>query len=260
MNLLDKSRYADAFEVYRRGEAFFPLIGAVLLDEQDGLVYADDVASPRQWYVEHHFGFAQSFGVSNSEFESDLQRYLLVDRRFSVAKVRLYTPLLPKCFCEPSCDPLRSIRQRVVLAQGAMGPEGTDHHDRESILVDDGNVAEIDRLFGIVGRFWRSRDEFVRKANAVVTLHRGTIAAICYAAAEADRRVEIDVFTLPEHRAHGVGRYTVRRFVERCLNRSLQPLWDCFTNNVGSMQLCRSAGFTAERPPYPFFTINQHPG
>jgi RimJ/RimL family protein N-acetyltransferase len=82
-------------------------------------------------------------------------------------------------------------------------------------------------------------------------------ASICYSAAEADHRVEIDVLTLPEYRNRGLARHAVMTFVERCFSFSLHPLWDCFTNNAGSMRLCQAVGFTAVKAPYPFFTINR---
>jgi GNAT superfamily N-acetyltransferase len=260
MILLDKSQCADAFEVYRSIDAFFPLIGAVLLGEQIGVAFADNARSPRQWYVEHRFGFAQTFGTAVPNFESDLERYILVQRGFVAPKARIYTPLLPNFLNAPTCDGFRSIRQRFVFARPPNESVGNapDHSDElDSIEVDAKNIADVERRFGIVSRFWRNSDDFVRNANAVLTLRQGEIAAICYAAAVADRRAEIDVFTLPEFRAHGVGRFTVARFLDLCRRRSLQPLWDCFTNNAGSMHLCRSVGFTAQTPPYPFFTISK---
>jgi RimJ/RimL family protein N-acetyltransferase len=258
---LDKAHCAAAFELYRSTESFFPLIAAVLLDKQDGVVYADDSVAPRQVYVEHAFGFAQIFGIPCAGFEADLERYLLIDRRFSVPKARLYTPYLPPFLNTAKWDSLRSFRQRFFIDPdgpfrdqlAASGQAGKI----EPVSVDEINVAEIERAFGVIGRFWRNPGDFIHKANAVVALYHGRPASICYSAAEADRRVEIDVLTVPEYRTLGVGKVAVMHFVKRCFEQSLQPLWDCFSNNAASMHLCRSVGFYAPRPPYPFFTINR---
>lgn len=256
---LDKEQSAAAFARYRTTDAFFPLIGAVLLDEQDGVVYADVAASPRQVYVEHAFGFAQVFGDSCLGFEADLERYLLVDRSFVAPKVRLYAGRHPAFLDDAKWDALRSFRQRFTCrsAEETETARLPTMLDVEATCVDEQNVAEIERVFGVVGRFWRGPDDFLRKARAVVGLHRGRPASICYAAAEADRRVEIDVLTLPEFRTLGIGKFVVTQFVRRCFEQSVQPLWDCFANNSGSLQLCRSVGFRAPHPPYPFFTINK---
>lgn len=258
---LDKASYGAIFDQYRASESFFPLIGAVLLDEQDGVVYADNFAAPRQVYVEHTFGFAQIIGHSCTAFEADLKRYLLIDKRFAASKVRLYTPLLPSFLQDKKWDSLRSLRQRFSISPSehindkiAAIDSGVDI---DLCYVDEKTVTEIERVFGVVDRFWRCPRDFINKANAVVARYQGQPASICYAAAEAARRVEIDVLTLPPFRTLGIGKITVMHFVKRCFEQSLQPLWDCFTNNIGSMQLCHSVGFNASYPPYPFYTIHR---
>jgi len=88
-------------------------------------------------------------------------------------------------------------------------------------------------------------------------MHRGEPASICYAAAAADGQVEIDVLTRPQHQRLGLGKLAVSRFVRRCLERDLTPVWDCFANNTASVQLSRSTGFVPRSAPYPFFTIGR---
>jgi hypothetical protein len=258
---LEKERYDSLHELYESSEIFFPLIASVLLDEQDGVVYVDDTDSPSQAYVEHAFGFAQIFGTPIESFEQELQRYLLVDKLFLPDKVRLYAPYLPSFLESPKYEPLRSFRQRFHIS-----PENISHdqnnptepaHGLNLCGVNTINVSLIDSKFGVVNRFWRTPDDFIKKSNATVVLYEDVPASICYSAAEADHRVEIDVMTLPEYRNRGLARHAVMEFVKRCFSLSLRPLWDCFTNNAGSMMLCRSIGFTAAKAPYPFFTISR---
>lgn len=258
---LDKADYPPLYDRYRRVENFFPLIGAVLLDEQDGTVFADRREEPRQFYVEHAFGFAQIFGETCPVFEAALERYLLVDKAFAAAKVRLYTPCLPAFLAGPAGESCKSLRQRFSLAVPESPEELLALLDAGSPLTvggaDAGNVSEIERLFGVVGRFWRTPEDFIARANAVVALYQGQPACICYAAAAAERQMEIDVLTLPEFRNLGAGKFAVVHFMKSCFEQSLLPLWDCFANNTGSMQLAGAVGFVVDRPPYPFFTINR---
>lgn len=257
---IEKSGYEAIYKIYLSSEIFFPLIAAVLLVRQDGVVYADDATAPSQAYVEHAFGFSQVFGKTVDSFEQDLERYLLVDKDFKPAKIRLYAPYLPNFLALPKHEPMRSYRQRFII-----DAESANAHDAHSELgekislcgVDTSNVSLIEEKFGVVGRFWRNSAEFIQGANAVVVLHEGEPASICYAAAEADHRAEIDVLTLPEYRNCGLGSVAVNEFVTRCFKLSVSPLWDCFTNNAGSMMLCRSVGFFAIRGHYPFYTINK---
>jgi GNAT superfamily N-acetyltransferase len=251
-----------ALHLYRVTAARFPLIGAVLQSRQDGVVHADAASRPSCAYVEHAFGFAQVLGRPSAEFESALERYLMVDKSFAAPKVRLYTPWLPGFLDDRRHDSLRSLRQRFVLdpastrsaAARAAGDE-CPGSDRQVVEVDDSNVAAIEQAFGVTRRFWRSDVDFVRGAQAVVVMLRGEPASLCYAAAEADGQVEIDVLTRPQHQRLGLGKLAVSRFVRRCLERNLEPVWDCFANNAASVQLCRSVGFAPRVGPYPFFTI-----
>ncbi|NOT12365.1 MAG: GNAT family N-acetyltransferase [Methylococcaceae bacterium] len=258
---LEKCRYQPIYSLYQSGESFFPLIAAVLLDEQDGVVYVDNPNSPSQAYVEHTFGFAQVFGKVTADFEQELARYLLADKCFNPCKIRLYTPHLPSFLALPEYESLCSYRQRFTINTEErpyiqeIDPEL--EKDKTLTKVDASNISLIDDKFGVVSRFWRTPADFILKSNAVVVFYEGEPASLCYAAAEANHYVEIDVLTLPEYRNLGLAKLAVVNFVNQCFGLSLHPLWDCFTNNLGSMMLCKSVGFTAPKAPYPFFTINK---
>lgn len=259
---LQKKDYPVISRLYTRGGAgsFFPLIGAVLDGVQDGEIYADNIANPTQSYVEHCFGFSQIFGEHCQAFEEELEHHLL-EKRFTAPKVRLYTPLFPNFLGSPAWGEMRSFRQRFVIDPEGLSKAQASHAGQIRGMtisgIDAENISEMDRSFGVVERFWRNRSDFIRLSRAVVSLYDGHPAAICYAAAVADRCVEIDVLTLPEFRHLGAARLAVMVFVKRCFEQSLHPLWDCFSNNAGSVQLCLSAGFAPRGEPYPFFTLSK---
>ena len=258
---LKKAGYNEIYRQYRAGEFFYPLIAAVLLDEQDGVVYVDNPTSPSQAYIEHAFGFSQIFGESSRSFEQELERYLLIDKCFNPNKIRLYTPCLPKFLSLPQHESLCSYRQRFTISAEVFSCQQGNSDEMEKNITlsraDANNISLIEKRFGVVGRFWRNPEDFIQKSNAVVVFYEGEPASICYSAAEADHRVEIDVLTLQEYRSLGLAKLAVIDFVNRCFSLSLRPLWDCFTNNPGSMMLCKSVGFIAAQTPYPFFTINK---
>ncbi|WP_332742565.1 GNAT family N-acetyltransferase [Hydrogenophaga sp.] len=258
---LSPAQYAAACELYLGHGAYFPLIAAVLNNAQDGAIYADCVEQPAQVYVEHAFGFAQVFGRTVPAFEQALQRYLLVDKQFLSAKVRLYTPCIPAFLQRSECHELRSWRQHFQLDPSGTASTGaavgTPARDASLVAADASHVDLIEQAFGVVGRFWRTREDFANHSNAVLALVEGQAAALCYAAAVAGDRAEIDVLTLPAYRHLGLAKAAVRMFNQRCLAQNVMPLWDCFTNNTASMGLCQSVGFLPLGEPYPFFTINR---
>lgn len=250
-----------AHDAYRRHEAYFPLIGAVLLDQQDGFVLVDDSLPPRRFYVEHTFGFAQVFGCEDAEFDEALRQYLVVEKSFAASKVRLYTPIEPAFLRRPEFAPARTERQRFILDPGHMERAGDlDALDAPRIeikSVQAGDLGVIDERFGVVRRFWRSESDFIDSAHAVVAWVSGSPVSICYAAAIAEGLAEIDVLTLEQYRRIGLGKRIVHVFSQHCLSQGLKPVWDCFTNNAGSMALSKSCGFEPLRAAYPFYTLNK---
>jgi GNAT superfamily N-acetyltransferase len=259
---LAPSQYPAVHALYLHHGAYFPLIASVLSGEQDGVVHADREESPTQVYVEHTFGFAQVFGAPAPLFEQALQRYWLIDKAFACTKVRLYTPHCPDFLQAHELEGLRSWRQHFQLdaPRRANAAERSTEPQLKGLTLVHAGFSQIDLIenaFGVVSRFWRTPDDFAKRSNAVLALVDGQPAALCYAAAVADGKAEIDVLTLPTHRHLGLAKAVVRLFNQRCLAQNVQPLWDCFTNNTASMALCQSVGFVPLGDPYPFFTINR---
>jgi len=261
MVLLTPARHTSAHDLYCEHPAYFPLIAAVLTGEQDGVVWADHEERFRQVYVEHAFGFAQVFGQSVPAFEHALRDYLLVSKAFACPKVRLYTPHCPAFLHAPQVDGLRSWRQHfrhdAALARSDDDAAPSFAPGLSLVSVEPHHLDLVDSAFGVVRRFWRTPEDFVRRSLAMIALVDGRPAALCYAAAVAGERAEIDVMTLPAFQHLGLAKAAVRRFSQRCTSHGLLPLWDCFTNNTASMALCRSTGFVPLGDPYPFFTINR---
>jgi GNAT superfamily N-acetyltransferase len=243
--------YSKLLPRYLAEPAFFPLIAAVLERSQDGAVWVDDAMQPRQAYVEHGFGFAQIFGEPAVAFETELEAWFSARHNFSVEKVRLYTPRLPAFLQTPAFSGYRSERQRFTLAQ--QKPSGADVVKPSPIGMQD--VAEIEARFGIVSRFWRNPGQFAAASQANVVRHAGNIVAICYAAAIGGGKAEIDVVTDPAFRRQGLGRQAVAGFMTTCAAVGLEPVWDCFTNNIPSVRTAQSLGFSPPGAPYDFFTI-----
>lgn len=250
---LESTHRSDAVAAYRNHEYYFPLMGAVLSDLQDGVVYTDDFDSPTGYYIEHKFGFAQIFGNISAAFERDLRKYLLEDKSFAVSKIRLYAPVEFDFMALPAMQAVKSYRQRLFLRKDTVSDLPP-----ESIVIRRGLLSDaekLDALFGVVSRFWRSPSDFINYGLPALAIHGDTPVAVCYAAAVADKTAEVDVATLPEFRNRGLGKLVGRRFVQQCAEVGVEVRWDCFANNAGSMALGQSIGFVAPNPPYSFFTI-----
>ena len=55
--------------------------------------------------------------------------------------------------------------------------------------------------------------------------------------------MDIDVYTHPEHRKHGLALLTTTILIDHCLDNGIIPQWGCWTVNQASMNLARKLGF-----------------
>lgn len=244
----------EVSDFYEKQPAFFPLIAAVLRGDQDGDVFCDRADSPRAFYAEHSFGFAQVFGCIDHDFQDALHEYLLVKKSFRTNKVRLYTPEELPFLRDPMYDSIRSERQRFASGRTAP-PVSIANASVEIRAVKAFDLPLLSPEMVDVTRFWRTAEDFLARARAVVAWCGSQAAAICYSAATAVDRAEIDVATAADFRRRGLGKAVVTAFVKSCRLARVTPLWDCFTNNAGSMGLARSCGFRPTGPAYSFYTI-----
>ncbi|HEY8383543.1 MAG TPA: GNAT family N-acetyltransferase [Microvirga sp.] len=243
--------------LYRGQAFFFPLIAAVLDGTQDGLIFIDNTELPTEAYVEHASGFAQIFGATSLQFERALERYLITDRPFAVPKVRLYARVGPRFLTSDVLREFRAERQRFRLQLSCKRAvlEGSTEGHIQTLPVVPHLMDAIERRFGLATRFWRSAEDFAAQSRGIVVLEGGEVVALCYAAALADDKAEIDVVTSEDCRGSGFGRLAAGRFIDQCVDAGVEPLWDCFTNNLPSMKTARALGFKPEGPAYPLFTI-----
>ncbi|MAL78750.1 MAG: hypothetical protein CMN55_06490 [Sneathiella sp.] len=264
MRRLEKKDYGLVYELYKDLDYFFPLIVAVLLDEQEGAVFVDHVNSPSMAYVEHAFGFSQIFGNSSklNGFLESWTSWLLREKQFRTEKVRLYSPPPSGSFLTETKSVALSERQRFYLDPDRFSKQrerscSNIPADIKGRKLTKDDLDDIENTFHVVTRFWRNPDDFLEKANPYLITYQNKFASLCYSAATADGYAEIDVVTLPEYRKLGLARHAVTGFIENCHEAGICPLWDCFTNNEGSVALAAAVGFMPRNPPYNFFTINK---
>jgi len=230
----------------------------VLSGKQIGLVFANCVQNPSRFYVQHGSGFSQIFGDPDNDFDKALETFLLRERVFSVPKIRLYTPAHPGFLKGSGLDSFRSERQRFHWKPGKIQPVPASSQKLEVRRATESDLSALDKAFSLTTRFWNTPREFLELGRPQVVFFEGQPAALSYAAAEAGGQVEIDVFSHPNFRRKGLAAAAVRAFLLDCETRKVDPVWDCFTNNLGSVKLCRNCGFFPRGEPYAFYTIPRH--
>ncbi len=241
--------------------AEYPIIRAVLENRQDGQVLADHRATPTCAIVCHKSGFLTVLASPDSSPPLAEVLDVLLHGEELTPKYRLwYDP--SACFMPallPHIDAGRArVRERVRYGFSGVGEtaaEPTVGWTLRALERRDMPALSAFRL-GFPERFWRSADDFLGQAFAVVAEQNGEIAAICYPAAIGSNRAEIDVATLEHARGKRLATVVSQKFIQESLRRNVAPTWDCFIANEPSVRLAQRLGFKEMRR-YQFVTFNR---
>ena len=260
---LEPKDYASILPLYQDLESVFPLIGAVIQNQQRGQVFVDQPGSPASAVVITGFGFMSFLGTDqNEDFNSGLASLLADTTRIKPAYLLWYAPpaawrqrldaLLP----EPvRCRERARFEFRAELADfihhGSRSPHGFElKRINEELLPKSEELGT-----NISSRFWSSGADFLKHGLGVGLVKDGKIVSMCYAACVDGGLAEIDIVTAPEYRGSGLGTLVARQFIKECLHDGVTPTWDCFTGNLASYKLAERLGFVSVRT-YPFYNFN----
>jgi len=67
--------------------------------------------------------------------------------------------------------------------------------------------------------------------------------SLCLACFAALGKLEISINTAEAYRRRGLATLTAAAFIEECLERGLQPNWECWWTNTPSTALAEKLGF-----------------
>ena len=223
----------------------FPLILAVIQQQQRGWAFVNDRVRPEAALIVTKFGFMQYVG---SEALADTLMGLLQIQGPPLPSYRLwYAPPRPAQIALdefPEGMVRRRARLRFALNWQRFEPL-RDPPPGFRVQSLDRELLEQTRHFklDLGSRFWASFDDFLEHGVGVCVLKDSEVVSLCYAACVADHLAEIDVVTQAEYRGLGLAEAAVRSFISECQRRGLAPTWDCFEANTASVRLAQKLGF-----------------
>jgi len=265
MKKLDSVNYKQAFHVYKQARPFFAIIGAVLEGKQGGLVFTDSNSHPASFFVVHKFGFSQCFYISkNDSFVRQVISLLSANKenlRWGLPdKIRLYAP--NQQFQDDLGGGRISQIQKSERVQMRLSDEARKkHQDLEEVDVNnarnDFERLNIELNLGLNQRFWDSKEDFLEGGQGYFVQLKATkeIVSLCYAAAMSNMIAEIDILTAEKFRGKGFASIAANIFINNCLGSGIIPNWDCYTNNLPSLNLAIKLGFK-EAMVYDFYTVS----
>jgi ribosomal protein S18 acetylase RimI-like enzyme len=211
--------------VWARGIKGFYLVGdansAVFLKELD--VFTDQVLKPRL----HNLGMTW-FEISGDETWDPVIEHVFEKRNLEISQQSVYT--------------LEPTQHKPVTRLNAVGDCKLQRIEQHLFI--DLSVSNEKFLFSKLIQFWGSVDAFLNTGLGYVLVDGEEIASLCCSGFVAGNIHAIDVETKASHRRKGYAKTAARAFVAECMERRLQPHWDCMAENTASARLAEKLGFT----------------
>jgi hypothetical protein len=211
--------------VWAQGIRGFYLVGdvnsAAFLRELD--LYTDQVLGPRL----HHLGVT-CFEISGDENWKPVIENVFGKRELESSQQWVYT-LKPRRH--------KPVTQRKVVGDCQL--LRVDQH-----LLVDLPLGNKEFLFSKLVRYWGSVDTFLRTGLGYVLADGKEIASLCCSGLVAGNIHAVDIETEVSHRRKGYAEIVARAFVAECVEKHIQPHWDCMAENTASARLAEKIGFT----------------
>ena len=234
----------------------FPIINAVAEGKQDGKIYN----LPDCIIVMHKCGFAYCEPKRREVNYNNVVEYILKQNDLPTY-FHVYDAPLPlvAAFSTHTATFNLKERKRIQLKfsddqqtfEIKLPPQG---FVVEPITINNINALSIFNL-QLEEKFWRSAEDFLQHSFGYAIFSKdGAAAAVCYAASIAGNEAEIDVATMPEYQQQGLAKTAVGAFMQHCVKNNIRPNWDCFEENIGSLNTAKSLGFKEEMA-YTFLSI-----
>ena len=234
----------------------FPVINAVLSGKQDGKIYSIQNC----FFVLHKSGFAYCRAAGPDVDYNKLVEFLFLQNDLP-QYFHIYDahPVLCEAFIEDDKNVKVKMRKRVQLKfPVATLPAGATILPAEFYMerVTANNFSALTGFNLQLGnKFWSSAEDFLQNGfGFAIFAAGGQAVSICYAASVAGNVAEIDVATVAAYRQKGFAKKAVREFLNHCIQNNISANWDCFEDNIGSLNTAKSLGFERVKA-YNFLSI-----
>ena len=227
------------------------MIASILEDIQEGQIFKNSDNNPTHFFVINKFGFCQDFySVFDEQFFETIKK-LICERKYK--KLRYYSPTEKMEEYITSLNfAQRSERIKFDFSSKPNEIKISDEYKIERITMT--NLKSIDFGLDFANRYWNNEQDFIDNAIGVAVFNNNKAFGCCYSAANGINKAEIDIYVDDNYRNKGLGNALGNAFIKECINRNLSPSWDCYSNNLGSVNLAKKLGFK-ESFKYNFYNI-----
>jgi len=120
--------------------------------------------------------------------------------------------------------------------------------DKEFLNDDRITFPEIVRDWMDIEDMWWTLENFLNKGISYAVLHNNEVVSWCTPDCVAGDRIDIGIFTHPDHRRLGLACIAVAATVEQCFHQGFKSVgWHCNADNTASWKTAEKVGYTRNR-------------
>lgn len=222
-----------------------------------GEVWSDRPTEPRAFHAVHPSGMSLLWGPDVAAAADDVVQH--VRDRASQGRVGEWLQVEPRWDAVDWVGALGAVLHTRVnfafdpalFAARALGSDADGAQVRRATEADFAWAGST-----VPNRYWPDVESFLAHGCGWVAEVDGTPAALAFRAFPGDDDVEIGIETDPAYRRRGLARLVTAAMITDVLATGRTPVWSCREENVGSLRLAESLGFTPSRR-LPYLEVRQ---
>lgn len=267
---LDKENF-QKIEHLVNGIPFNIFFARMVIEKKiSGTVYVDDIQQPRACLIHHPYGMLLLAGEPEENFSASLKNFMLnndSERTLWLQASENWHDEIDSLLgydlkyfdgCQSIAYQLKSgvirfrrlnfkFNKKKYLAQKKLQvPDGLELVETNGKLFSqfDGTV--------VARYFWDTPYDFIQGGRGFTLLDGEKIASASFSAFMIDNFLEIGIETAEDYRGKGHAEIVCRALIDYALENSLEPVWSCRGDNIGSKKLAERMGFevSLELPYY----------
>lgn len=121
-----------------------------------------------------------------------------------------------------------------------------------NVIFGYNNITNIDFAINRVKKFWGTLDAYKTNGIGYCAVRNNKVIGICFSGFVAGKSHSIEIEVLSGYRKLCIGKKLTLSFIQEAKSKNLLPYWDCMQDNMASIALAESTGFT-KKYEYPLY-------
>lgn len=287
---LNKQEFKKVIPMIQKADFNIMFAMSVLEGKVDGVVYADDEVAPTSVYIQHPYGMALLYGVTNKKefYEQLVPHFLNIEnKRNKFEWLQVYPATLYGVMDDILGDKLIKKepndsnyipeeynkvleyqrinfsfqKNKYISMKQGLNNKNINNKDINNIYLNKKKfkIIQTSEIFfnelneSVVPKFfWNNYNNFIENGIGYTLLSdSGVPVSTAFASFTDETKLEIGIETNKEYLGSGFATLVCSRLIDYCMEKGYEPVWSCNSANPGSRNLAHKLGFEeSKRIPY----------